>query len=146
MLQAATVPQHDPLETLREQVYMLFRKFAVYVCLACSLSSEFLRSFTSYPLHEAFYYMDGHAVQEAFLAKIRSSVKGALVKPQKYFQSNQLDTLDICHVYKTYRECGKLINLYDWFLSFTVGVAGGDSTPTAQLQYPACNSFPSYCL
>ncbi|GAA5803291.1 hypothetical protein HPULCUR_008770 [Helicostylum pulchrum] len=76
-----------------------------------------LRSFTTLPLFEL-----------SFASQPRASVQTALTQPQHYLncpccnieKSDQViaSEHDTCILYKLYLECGRLINLYDWFVAF----------------------------
>ncbi|XP_067141152.1 origin recognition complex subunit 3 isoform X2 [Centruroides vittatus] len=87
-----------------------------------------LTSPSNLPLHEVFYFDDVAAVERHMLPSPRAALQNALRHPHNYLQCSccklkDLDEVpsslpDICIAYKLHLECGRLINLYDWFQSF----------------------------
>ncbi|CEP10502.1 hypothetical protein [Parasitella parasitica] len=87
-----------------------------------------LRSFTRLPLHELIYYTNIKLHEKSFASQPRASVQTALTQPQHYMfcsccnieKSDQIlpSEHDTCILYKLYLECGRMINLYDWFVAF----------------------------
>ncbi|KAI7896366.1 origin recognition complex subunit 3 N-terminus-domain-containing protein [Mucor mucedo] len=87
-----------------------------------------LRSFTKMPLFELVYYTNIKLHEKSFASQPRASAQTALTQPQHYIncsccdieKSDQIVTSehDTCILYKLYLECGRLINLYDWFVAF----------------------------
>lgn len=102
------------------------------------LFSTYLDCHTKVPLNEIFYYSQVTIQQKAFLPQPRASIQTALGQPELYLNcdcchppsapggrgSVQLAEMvlptqhDTCILYKLYVECGRLINMYDWFTAF----------------------------
>ncbi|KAF9966160.1 Origin recognition complex subunit 3 [Mortierella alpina] len=91
----------------------------------------YLDCHTRMPLNEIFYY------SQAFLPQPRASIQTALGQPELYLnctcchppkgtertRASLADMVlptqhDTCILYKLYVECGRLINMYDWFTAF----------------------------
>lgn len=87
-----------------------------------------LRSFTKLPLYELVYYTSTQLQQKSFAAQPRASTQTALTQPHHYISCNCCNVdkgdeivaaeHDTCILYKLYLECGRMINLYDWFVAF----------------------------
>ncbi|KAG0282023.1 Origin recognition complex subunit 3 [Linnemannia gamsii] len=90
---------------------------------------------TSMPLNEICYYSQITIQQKAFLPQPRGSIQTALGQPEVYLNCDccrppsgsagqSLADLvlptqhDTCILYKLYVECGRMINMYDWFTAF----------------------------
>ncbi|KAJ1962061.1 Origin recognition complex subunit 3, partial [Dispira parvispora] len=82
------------------------------------------------PWYEIFYYGNERLLKRAFTAQPRASLQTALGQPWLYMHcaccpphedgDTILPTLqDTCTLYKLYLECGRMINLYDWFMAFS---------------------------
>ncbi|RCH84657.1 Origin recognition complex subunit 3, partial [Rhizopus stolonifer] len=88
-----------------------------------------LQPFAKRPLHEIVYYTSSRLLEKSFASQPRATVQTALTQPQHYLncnccQDNSTDQLNVtepdsCILYKLYLECGRMINLYDWFIAFS---------------------------
>ncbi|KAF9931661.1 Origin recognition complex subunit 3 [Mortierella alpina] len=97
----------------------------------------YLDCHTRMPLNEIFYYSQITIQQKAFLPQPRASIQTALGQPELYLncacchppqgtertRASLADMVlptqhDTCILYKLYVECGRLINMYDWFTAF----------------------------
>lgn len=66
--------------------------------------------------------------KKSFAAQPRASTQTALTQPHHYIncdccnvdKSDEIVAAehDTCILYKLYLECGRMINLYDWFVAF----------------------------
>ncbi|KAG0346062.1 Origin recognition complex subunit 3 [Podila humilis] len=96
---------------------------------------SYLACYTRLPFHEIFYYSQVTIQQKAFLPQPRASIQTALGQPEQYLncacchppQGTKGVILadvvlptqhDTCILYKLYVECGRMINMYDWFSAF----------------------------
>ncbi|ORZ01077.1 origin recognition complex subunit 3 N-terminus-domain-containing protein [Syncephalastrum racemosum] len=91
-----------------------------------------LRSYTKVPLSELNYYTTAKLHEKCFAAQPRATIQTGLSQPWHYLSceccagdlhqqqgaSIQPTTQDSCILYKLYLECGRMINLYDWFVAF----------------------------
>ncbi|KAI8093724.1 origin recognition complex subunit 3 N-terminus-domain-containing protein [Halteromyces radiatus] len=86
-----------------------------------------LRSYTSIPAHELIYYTHVKLHEKSFAPQPRGSIQTALNQSQYYLncdccqqdrQSLLPSEQDTSLLYKLYLECGRMINLYDWFVAF----------------------------
>ncbi|KAG0199401.1 Origin recognition complex subunit 3 [Mortierella sp. GBA30] len=101
------------------------------------LFRTYLDCHTNMPLNEIFYYSQVTIQQKAFLPQPRASIQTALGQPELYLnctcchpptgtertRASLADMVlptqhDTCILYKLYVECGRLINMYDWFTAF----------------------------
>ncbi|KAI1321579.1 Origin recognition complex subunit 3 [Mortierella claussenii] len=114
-----------------------------YTVLVTEVDQLFTRLFKTYlvchttmPLNEVFYYSQVKIQQKAFLPQPRASIQTALGQPELYLNcecchppsgssgTTSLAELvlptqhDTCILYKLYVECGRMINMYDWFTAF----------------------------
>ncbi|KAJ2955962.1 hypothetical protein NQZ79_g8120 [Umbelopsis isabellina] len=90
--------------------------------------SRFLGSFTAKPLHEIIYYNSIKLHEKSFTPQPRASIQTALGQAQHYINCSCCNSSDpgsiehtehdTCILYKLYLECGRMINLYDWFVAF----------------------------
>ncbi|KAF9351066.1 Origin recognition complex subunit 3 [Mortierella sp. AD094] len=145
----------------RETVRIPKGALGTYTVLVTEIDQFFEKLFKTYldchvntPLYEIFYYSQVKIQQKAFLPQPRASIQTALGQPELYLNcdcchppsdANGASTSraemvlptqhDVCILYKLYVECGRLINMYDWFTAFgmilergvgTGGVDGGD--------------------
>ncbi|KAI9105418.1 origin recognition complex subunit 3 N-terminus-domain-containing protein [Phlyctochytrium arcticum] len=92
------------------------------------------RSYTTLPLHELVYHSNPMRLQLAFRPQPRASIQTALGQTQHYFHcdccvassTTAFDNVNSIHhslqdasiAYRLYLECGRMINLYDWFVAF----------------------------
>ncbi|GAN11198.1 origin recognition complex subunit 3-like [Mucor ambiguus] len=103
-----------------------------------------LRSFTNLPLHEMIYYTNIQLHEKSFASQPRAAVQTALTQPQHYMycscchteKSDQIlsSEHDTCILYKLYLECGRMINLYDWFVAFGCIVEREKRSPHQKLE------------
>ncbi|KAK3821049.1 MAG: origin recognition complex subunit 3 N-terminus-domain-containing protein [Benniella sp.] len=92
------------------------------------LFSTYLDCHTKMPLYEICYYSQVTIQQKAFLPQPRASIQTALGQPELYLNCEcchppSADMVlptqhDTCILYKLYVECGRMINMYDWFTAF----------------------------
>ncbi|KAJ3151348.1 Origin recognition complex subunit 3 [Geranomyces variabilis] len=94
------------------------------------LFADALKSYTDVPLHEAMYYSNEGRLKKAFHPQPRAAIQTALGQTQHYLPCTCCppgislnDTIsphlnDASVAYRLYLECGRLINLYDWFVAF----------------------------
>ncbi|KAG0237232.1 Origin recognition complex subunit 3 [Actinomortierella wolfii] len=103
---------------------------------------SWLASYTTQPFHEIFYYSQYRLQQKAFMPQPRASIQTALGHPEQYLnclcctksgadgQSQEGLVLhthpDTCILYKLYVECGRMINMYDWFTAFSAILERGN--------------------
>ncbi|KAI9318682.1 origin recognition complex subunit 3 N-terminus-domain-containing protein [Dichotomocladium elegans] len=91
---------------------------------------QYLRSFTDVPLYELVYYTNVKLHEKSFSAQPRAAVQTGLGQAHHYLNCACCNKLkdsrghilpsepDASILYKLYLECGRLINLYDWFVAF----------------------------
>ncbi|KAF9207972.1 Origin recognition complex subunit 3 [Podila verticillata] len=119
------------------------------------LFKTYLACHTKLPLYEIFYYSQVTIQQKAFLPQPRASVQTALGQPEQYLNCNcchppqgahttsladmVLPTQhDTCILYKLYVECGRMINMYDWFSAFGMILERGlESTSPKEVKRPS---------
>ncbi|KAJ3051094.1 Origin recognition complex subunit 3 [Rhizophlyctis rosea] len=90
-----------------------------------------LKCYTEMPLHELVYYNNASRLKKAFNPQPRAAVQTALGNTQHYLsceccskdresatESIEATSQDATIAYKLYLECGRMINLYDWFVAF----------------------------
>lgn len=88
-----------------------------------------MQSFTQKPLYEIVYYTSARLLEKSFASQPRATVQTGLTQPRYYLncaccKNDKADQLltsepDSCLLYKLYLECGRMINLYDWFIAFS---------------------------
>ncbi|ORZ14878.1 origin recognition complex subunit 3 N-terminus-domain-containing protein [Lobosporangium transversale] len=141
----------------RETVRIPKGALGTYTVLVTEVVDLFERLFKTYlshhsimPLHEVFYYSQIKIQQKAFLPQPRVSIQTALGQPELYLNckccqvpsntaafispaemvlSTQHDT---CILYKLYVECGRMINMYDWFTAFGMILERGTQSDNQQ--------------
>ncbi|KAF9088281.1 Origin recognition complex subunit 3 [Mortierella sp. AD031] len=116
------------------------------------LLRTYLMCHTSMPLNEVFYYSQITIQQKAFLPQPRASIQTALGQPEVYLNCDccrppsgsgpqsladmVLPTQhDTCILYKLYVECGRMINMYDWFTAFGMILERGQQ-PDGSVESP----------
>ncbi|KAG0093222.1 Origin recognition complex subunit 3 [Podila epicladia] len=126
----------------RETAKMPKGALGAYTLLVKEIDETLARFFKTYlachtklPLYEIFYYSQVTIQQKAFLPQPRASIQTALGQPEQYLncscchppQDPNTTSLadmvlptqhDTCILYKLYVECGRMINMYDWFSAF----------------------------
>ncbi|KND05070.1 uncharacterized protein SPPG_00745 [Spizellomyces punctatus DAOM BR117] len=100
--------------------------------------SDFLKEFLSdatkcyknLPLHEVVYYSNAARLKKAFHPQPRAVIQTALGQTRHYLKCDCCPTTtkgddtishtlqDSSIAYRLYLECGRMINLYDWFVAF----------------------------
>ncbi|KAI8974945.1 origin recognition complex subunit 3 N-terminus-domain-containing protein [Pilobolus umbonatus] len=104
-------------------------KFTIEIADWCETKLiQYLRPFTDLPLHELVYYTNVRLHEKSFAAEQRASIQTALIQSEHYLNcsccnSEKADQIlpsegDTSILYKLYLECGRMINLYDWFVAF----------------------------
>ncbi|KAJ1925153.1 Origin recognition complex subunit 3 [Tieghemiomyces parasiticus] len=133
---APTTPQriNRRLLTLPDQAQALSDAQIAWLQLAYEAIEQLFRLTTRcydrLPLHELFYYSNDRLLKRAFSPQPRASIQTALGQPNVYIRCRccadhqESDAIhhthdDTCVLYKLYLECGRLINLYDWFMAFS---------------------------
>ncbi|KAL1921818.1 uncharacterized protein VTP21DRAFT_10460 [Calcarisporiella thermophila] len=116
--------EEDEFILVRRQVCEFFKN-EFHCCLA---------RHTTLPLYELYWYSSVRLHQKAFTPQHRASVQTALGHPRHYINclccnenpSNSWNSgailssslQDTCILYRLYLECGRVINLYDWYIAF----------------------------
>ncbi|ORX50312.1 hypothetical protein BCR36DRAFT_352357 [Piromyces finnis] len=104
-------------ETMVDEVNQFINKFF----------KDTLRCYKEFPYYEIIYYTESSKLKKSFSAQPRSVIHTALNYPNHYLNCDccsdndniiESSLHDTCIAYKLYLECGKLINLYDWFVAF----------------------------
>ncbi|CAO3671470.1 unnamed protein product [Rhizopus microsporus] len=90
---------------------------------------HYLEPFTKKPLYEITYYTNVRLLEKSFASQPRATVQTALTQPSHYLNCTCCGDSkerhlapsepDACVLYKLYLECGRMINLYDWFVAFS---------------------------
>ncbi|KAJ3162756.1 Origin recognition complex subunit 3 [Geranomyces michiganensis] len=106
------------------------KKIVDFVATLFPYTSDGLKSYTNVPLYEAVYYSNEGRLKKAFHPQPRAAIQTALGQTQHYLPctccpagTTLNDTIsphlnDASVAYRLYLECGRLINLYDWFVAF----------------------------
>lgn len=93
------------------------------------LFKKTLRSPKSFVLHEVFYFDSTSALKMHIVPAPRLALQTALSTPHYYLKEQCLSSSDgcvpksapdVCIAYKLHKECGRIINLYDWLEAFHV--------------------------
>ncbi|KAJ3220037.1 Origin recognition complex subunit 3 [Clydaea vesicula] len=83
-----------------------------------------------FPLNEIKYYSKESRLKKAFSSQPREALRNAFLNPTFYLQCECCSDIenfetelnknqnDMVIVYKLFKESGKMINLYDWYISF----------------------------
>ncbi|KAI9257324.1 origin recognition complex subunit 3 N-terminus-domain-containing protein [Phascolomyces articulosus] len=89
---------------------------------------SYLRSYTTVPMYELVYYTSAKLHEKSFSAQPRAAIQTGLGQSYHYLNctcctgKNKHQILpsehDTCILYKLYLECGRMINLFDWFVAF----------------------------
>ncbi|KAL7750768.1 Origin recognition complex subunit 3 [Sorochytrium milnesiophthora] len=119
----------------RQAVVQLYEWIQAYLTRA-------LQPYSTQVLHELVYYSRDAALHKVLTPRPRSAVQAALGHPNLYLHSDQALSPDTCILYRLYLECGRMINLYDWFEAFRCmlgedGMTNGADTPPATPPPPA---------
>ena len=74
---------------------------------------------TSWPMNEIVWYSNHIELQNVLVGKCRTALHRGLTNPNLYLQgSEKTSKPDLCHLYDSFHEHGKLISLHDWIQSF----------------------------
>ncbi len=103
------------------------------------------------PLHEVVYYNNVLRLKKAQSAQPRGALHIALDQPQ-YYLGDIVETEyisaampDTCILYKLHLECGKLINLHDFFVAFKAILEERDSIPESEALFVCFLKGVVYC-
>lgn len=84
-----------------------------------------LVSYTTIPMHELLYFTDSkNIIPKSFHAEPRASIQTAINYPQTYSGCDNCSDIitshlpDITIIFRLYLECGRMINLSDWYEAF----------------------------
>lgn len=85
-----------------------------------------MQPISTVPMYELAYYTNVRLHDKSFSAQPRAAVQTGLGQAYHYLNCScctRPDHImpsehDTCILYKLYLECGRLINLYDWFVAF----------------------------
>ncbi|KAH8551885.1 origin recognition complex subunit 3 N-terminus-domain-containing protein [Umbelopsis sp. PMI_123] len=119
----------------RVKMYIIKKKGGELVKVANEIAdwlqlifSKYLGSFVAWPLHELVYYSSIKLHEKSFTPQPRASIQTALGQTQHYINCSCCSSKDVGSIqpteqdtsilYKLYLECGRMINLYDWFVAF----------------------------
>ncbi|RKO89059.1 origin recognition complex subunit 3 N-terminus-domain-containing protein, partial [Blyttiomyces helicus] len=132
-----------------------------FVKRVCIFFEDFLRDalrhYKEVPLHEIAYYDNSERIRLAFDPQSRATIQNALGKSRIFLQcaccralaekTEAIDTTvqDIAIAYRLHLECGKLINLYDWFVGFGTIVEKEGACDQRVVQYPFSSFFCGCC-
>ncbi|KAJ1945171.1 Origin recognition complex subunit 3 [Linderina macrospora] len=119
-----------------------------------------LASYRDIPLHEIFYYKHSLLLDTTFSAQPRAAVQTALGKTAYYINCECCDDdedddeaeqrilpsmQDTSIAYRLHRECGRMINIYDWYMAFAsvvekegdmeMGEEGSESQSQSQARF-----------
>lgn len=109
------------------------------------------------PLHEVVFFNQVSPLKQAFHPQLLPSIYTALAQPWTILKchccgpsdtfspsSSSLLLPDICVLYTLYRECGRMINLYDWYIAFVslTNPSLDDRQPTFKKRQKRCTSVP----
>lgn len=146
-------PSQQPLERvkyayqLREELQHRFKQKQMkgmtgFQKLRCQIIDKLdaffkqtLNSPSSFVLHEIYYFDSSSSLRNHVLSTPRLSVQSALSAPFHVLNvedtsSNDEDipngAPDVCIAYKLHKECGRIINLYDWLDAFNMIVTSGE--------------------
>ncbi|PVU92829.1 hypothetical protein BB561_003601 [Smittium simulii] len=106
-----------------------------------NLVLSLLTHYSFYPLNEIFYYKKSNFLAQSFNPESKAAIQIALSKPSHYLGScdccklkeeysetteikHNIDPIlstneDVSIAYRLHLECGQMVNLYDWFISFS---------------------------
>ncbi|KAI7876829.1 hypothetical protein K492DRAFT_134816 [Lichtheimia hyalospora FSU 10163] len=91
-----------------------------------TLNKCLMQSINTVPMYELAYYTNVRLHEKSFSAQPRASVQTGLGQAHHYLNCScctrpdhvMPSEHDTCILYKLYLECGRMINLYDWFVAF----------------------------
>lgn len=119
-------------EVFQEADLMSFKKCDTSAKVALFVKQFVESNLDSYSdsilFHEYLFFDDIFGLQSAFNPQIRACIQSALGDPTQYLscsdcQSKDNHYPDVCILYKMYIECGKMINLYDWYNGFKMVIS-----------------------
>ncbi|KAI8381334.1 origin recognition complex subunit 3 N-terminus-domain-containing protein [Radiomyces spectabilis] len=127
--QTAQRVQQESIEHLKQKGAE-WSKIAMDVADWCNrLFATYLRSYTELPMHELVYYNTVRLHEKSLEAQPRATIQTALMQSNHYLHCDCCADVDpdqiwptehdTCILYKLYNECGRMINLYDWFVAFS---------------------------
>ncbi|KAJ2782573.1 Origin recognition complex subunit 3 [Coemansia javaensis] len=119
-----------------------------------------LRPYHDVPLSEVFYYRHSHLLDTTFSAQPRAAVQTALGRPRYYIDCDCcapadakdgvasddaegedqriMPTMEDASIaYRLHQECGRMINVYDWYTSFASVVEGQGRAAPSQSEIQA---------
>jgi len=109
-----------------------------------SFVNKYLGSFDQIPMHEVNFYNNRPTLKSTFNPTIKNSIDLNLVQSQRILQCKcctdeiMKNSHDTCIVYSIFKESGKLINLYDWFMSYCqICSSRQESTDVLQAKFTA---------
>ena len=82
----------------------------------CDFFSKYLGHYSSVLWNEIIYFNDFRRIQKAFNPSTRLAIHSAITNPGYFLETSE--QFDITILHKLYLECGRLINMYDWFIAF----------------------------
>lgn len=77
---------------------------------------QYLAHYSKVLWNEIIYFSNSVRIQKAFNPSTRLAIHSAIVNPGYFLDTTE--AFDITILHKLYLECGRLINMYDWFVAF----------------------------
>ena len=114
-----------------------FRGFTLRVMTTLrSFFNDHLRHFSTQVWYEVVYFRSAGRLYKAFFPSTRLVTQTAIEHPQHFLGSSSMEReRDTTVMYKLHLECGRLINLYDWFIAFKSVVDPDKKEDTKALQW-----------
>ena len=102
-----------------------------------------MKSYKTVALHELFYYNNSKRLSKAFSPLPRAAIQTAFAHPEHYLGSTcsfsqeyiHPDLNDTAIAYRLHLECGRMINLYDWYTAFASIINGPSRLSDKEILY-----------
>lgn len=80
------------------------------------LFEKYLAHYSGVLWNEIIYFSNNGRMQKAFNPSTRLAIHSAITNPGYFLDTSE--EFDITVLHRLYLECGRLINMYDWFIAF----------------------------
>jgi hypothetical protein len=106
LISALDTTHETPQQKLVKEIILVLQDFF----------DKYLVHYSEVLWNEIIYFSHSGRIQKAFNPSTRLAIHSAIVNPGYFL--NTSESFDVTILHKLYLECGRLINMYDWFVAF----------------------------
>lgn len=106
LISALDTTHETPIQKVVKEIILVLQDFF----------DKYLGHYSEVLWNEIIYFSNSGRIQKAFNPSTRLAIHSAIVNPGYFLNTDE--SFDVTILHKLYLECGRLINMYDWFVAF----------------------------